>query len=188
MLDTAIFIVDEKAGVRVRSERRRRTVRVKDSGPFFRRGPGVTTVPRKRVHHGCDDLAVGLARPDDRFDSASSNVGDAEIKRVHRARAADDRVGVTVHVEIKHVVVVGNEGHGETNITDFPIAVIDLLGVGGPDLKHVARSVGAVGAQPGAVFRQISQDAPQENVLRSVGTVDKTNLVTNSRDGDAGRA
>ena len=85
------------------------------------------------------------------------------------------------------MVVVGNEGHDETDITNLSAAVIGLLGVGGPDLKHVAGVGGAVRAQPGVVFRQTSQDAPQENIFRSVGIVDKTNLVATGRGGDAER-
>ena len=38
VLGIAIFIVDEKEGVHVGSERRRRYVRVINSGPFFRHG------------------------------------------------------------------------------------------------------------------------------------------------------
>ena len=108
------------------------------------------------------------------------------MKHVHRIPVIDDRFGVTVYVEIKLVVVVGNERHGETNITDLPVAVINLLGVGSPDLKRVARPVGTVRGQPSAVFRQTSQDAPQKNVLRGVGAVDETHFVANGRDGDAG--
>ena len=97
MLGTAIFIRDEKEGVHVEGERRRRSDRVIDSGPFFRRGPDVTTVPQKRVQDGYGDLTVRLARPDDRIDGAPSNVGKAKIKRVYRTAAADERVDVAVY-------------------------------------------------------------------------------------------
>ena len=171
----------------MRSERRCGLVRVIDTGPLFRRGSDVATVPGERVTHGCDDQSVGLTRPDDRPDGTPSNVGEAEIKRLHWTPAASDRVGVTAHVEIKLVVVFGNERQGETNINDLPVAVINLFGVGGLDLKHVARPVGAVRGQPGAVFCQTSQDAPQKNVPRSVGTVDEMNFVASDRDRDVGR-
>ena len=95
VIGTAILIGDEEEGVHVRRERRRGLVRVIDTGPLFRRGSHVATVPRERVTHGCDDqAAVGLARPDDRLGGASSNVREAEIKRVYWIPAADDRAGL----------------------------------------------------------------------------------------------
>ena len=88
---------------------------------------------------------------------------------------------------MKLVVFVGNERNGETNATDLLVAMIDLLGLGGPDLKHVDRPIEVVRGQPGAVFRQTSQDAPQKNVLCGVGAVDEANFVADGRDGDAER-
>ena len=61
--------------------------------------------------------------------------------RVHHAPIADGGVGVTVHVKVELVLVVGNESHGKANITDVPVTVIDPLGVRGLYLKHVTRAV-----------------------------------------------
>ena len=115
--------------------------------------------------------------------------GGGGIKRVHQAPTADDRVGVTVHVEIELMVAAGNESRGEANITDVPVTVIGLLGVRGPDLKHVARAVARVrGNNRDAVLRQALQDAPQEDVRRCADTVHESNVIATRRGGDAGSA
>ena len=79
------------------------------------------------------------------------------------------------------MAVVRNEGHSESNVTNLPIAAVGLLGVGGRDLKNVARAGGTVRNQPGFVFRQVQQDAPQKDVLWGTDTVDETNFATNGR-------
>ena len=102
-----------------------------DTGPLFRRGPDVATVPGERVTHGCDDQSVGLVCPDYRLDGAPSNVREAEIKRVDWIPAVDDRVGVAINMEIELVAVVRDERHSERDITNLPITVVGLFGVGG---------------------------------------------------------
>ena len=113
--------------------------------------------------------------------------GGGDIKHVHQVPTVDNRVGVTVHVDIELVVVVEDEKHGEANITDSHATVIDLLGVRVSDLKHVARAIGVMRTDTGAVLCQTSQDAPQKYIRRSVDTVDETDVIAARRDGDAER-